>query len=274
MNRPAHDRYPGRLFLNIEVTEQLNRTGGEMKLADTDGITFLDYNQNDNPDGGYHDVCNSLLKQIDHVEMKYKDQLAGLGIRRQNLKDDIKRDIVSSILCVAFLFILIGITAFLEFVMWSGLFAILYVVIKILFPGIVVVVLLFVLPAFLRQLNVNIRNYYIMNGTIDAKLVIDREVITYKQEEQYLKDKLAEIVQAREAHKKVEAEYVGKFDEEWDETLQNDVYRLRSASIYREYYAQGLKKDGAVKQGVISAAVMLIAVFLVVFWVAITALAR
>ena len=51
--------------------------GDKLDIRETDGITFLDYNGNDTADGGYHDVCNSLLQQIKHVEMKYKDQLAG-----------------------------------------------------------------------------------------------------------------------------------------------------------------------------------------------------
>ena len=98
-----------------------------MDIRETDGITFLDYNGNDTADGGYHDVCNSLLQQIKHVEMKYKDQLAGLKLRKQKLKESIADDVRASIICLLIIAGLVGFTKFLELVRWSGIFAIIYV---------------------------------------------------------------------------------------------------------------------------------------------------
>ena len=228
---------------------------------ETSGITFLDYNQNDSADGGYHDVCSSLLTQIRHVEMKYKDQLEGLKIRQQKLKSDIADDIRGAIICVLLILGLIGLTKFMEMIGGSGFIAIIYVFIKILLPAIAFVVLLIILPTFLRRLDLNIRNNHIMNERFDDEIILDRNVITFKQEERYIRERLREIRQVREEHRNVEAAYVGRFDEEWDETIMDDVARLRKASVYREYYACGLKKDSAVKQAWIAVVICFIFIF-------------
>ena len=69
------------------------------------GVSFLDYKSGgDNPDGGYRDICNSLIYQIKQVEKMYQDQLAGLRFRQRNLRDSISLDIkVSAIWLVAYL---------------------------------------------------------------------------------------------------------------------------------------------------------------------------
>ena len=86
-----------------------------------------------------------------------------------------------------------------------------------------------------------------MNETF-ADEKVGNEIVTFVQEERFLKDKLYDIKAVREAHKKVEADYAGKFDEEWDERIQSDVNRLRKASVFREYYAHGVKKESAIRQ--------------------------
>lgn len=43
----------------------------------------------------------------------------------------------------------------------------------------------------------------------------------------------------------------GQYDEEWDDRMQSDVDRLRKASVFREYYAHGVKKESAIKQAFI-----------------------
>ena len=101
----------------------------ELKNSDDDmldqeieetGLKFLDFNEENISDGGYHDICNSLLNQIKHVEKMYKDQLGGLGKRKQDLKDAIVYDIKASIICVAIVFFLIGIVKFSEYAMIDG----------------------------------------------------------------------------------------------------------------------------------------------------------
>ncbi len=232
-----------------------------MDIRETDGITFLDYNGNDTADGGYHDVCNSLLQQIKHVEMKYKDQLAGLKLRKQKLKESIADDVRASIICLLIIAGLVGFTKFLELVRWSGIFAIIYVFIKLLLPASAVVILFFFLPVYLRRLDLNIRNNHIMNERFDDEILLGRDVVTFKQEERHIKDRLREINLAREEHDKVEESYLGRFDEEWDDVILEDVSRLRKVSVYRELYARGIKKDSGVKQAWIGVTVCLLAMF-------------
>lgn len=232
-----------------------------------DGITFLDFDRDDTGDGGYRDVCSSLIEQIKHVEMKYKDQLAGLNIRRRKLKDDIKSDLIASVMCIVSLFLVLGFRYILGLLSkLSGVFAVFGVFISVLFPAAVVTVLFFILPSYLRRLSLNVRNDHIMNEHFDDEVIIDREVITFPQEERYIRERLYEIELARKMHMKVEAEYSGRIDEDWDECIQEDVDRLRKASIYREYYACGIKKDDALKQAWIATLCFLTVIILIVYW--------
>ena len=211
------------------------------------GFKFLDFNEENISDGGYHDICNSLLNQIKIVEKMYKDQLGGLGKRKQDLKDAIVYDIKASIICVAIVFFLIGIVKFSEYAMIDGALLVIYGFVKIGFPAFSLAILFFIMPTFLRRLYVNVRNYHVMNETF-ADEKVGNDIVTFVQEERFLKDKLYDIKAVREAHKKVEADYAGKFDEEWDERIQSDVNRLRKASVFREYYAHGVKKESAIRQ--------------------------
>ncbi len=213
---------------------------------EAEGLTFLDFNS-ENPDGGFHDMCNSLLNQIKQVEKMYRDQFAGLKKRQVELKNQITYDIKASAVCIIFILLLVGFVRYSETVMITGPLLVLYGFIKIFLPAIAVVVLCFFLPIYLKRLQFNIRNYHVLNETFtDEKFISD--VITFKQEERFLKDRLYDIDVARNAHKKLEVDYAGKFDEEWDERVQNDVDRLRKVSIFKEYYAKGLKKGSEIKQ--------------------------
>jgi hypothetical protein len=235
----------------------------DQEIADT-GLTFLDYNQKETSDGGYHDVCNSLLNQIKQVEKMYKDQQNGLKKRKQELKDSIIYDIKASIICVVIVLCLVGFVKFSEYIMIEGVMLLIYGVIKILLPAIALVILCFFLPNYLKRLDMNIRNSHMMNETF-ADEKGNGEIITFKQEERFLKDKLYDIQNVRDAHKKLEADYAGHFDEEWDDRMQSDVNRLRKASVFREYYARGTKKTEPVKQFLLSAVVIIFVGVIAVF---------
>ncbi len=228
----------------------------ELKKSDDDmldqevaeaGLTFLNYNGGPESDGGYRDVCKSLLNQIKQVEKMYKDQLAGLGKRKQDLKDAIVYDIKAAIICVAIVFFLVGFVRFCEYVMIDGPMLVIYGIIKILLPAIALTILVFIMPTYLRRLFINIRNYHMMNETFADEKVGD-DVVTFIQEEKFLKNKLYDIKSVRDDHKRLEADYHGVFDEDWDDRMQSDVNRLRKASIFREYYAHGVRKESAVAQ--------------------------
>ena len=214
------------------------------------GLTFLNYNGGDFSDGGYRDVCKSLLNQIKQVEKMYKDQLTGLKQRKQDLKDAIVYDIKAVIICVFIVFCLIGFVKFCEYVMIDGVLLVLYGFIKIGFPAFALALLFFIMPTYLRRLYVNIRNYHVMNETFADEKVGD-DIVTFLQEERFLKDKLFDIKAVKDDHKRVEAEHAGRYDEEWDDSMQSDVDRLRKASVFREYYAHGIRKESAIKQAFI-----------------------
>lgn len=246
----------------------------ELKKSDDDmldqeiaeaGLTFLDYNGNGPSDGGYHDVCNSLINQIKQVEKMYKDQLAGLKKRKQELKDAIVYDIKATIICVFIVFCLVGFVKFCEYVMIDGVLLVIYGFLKICLPAIALVVLLFIMPTYFRRLYLNIRNYHMMNETFADETTQD-EIVTFVQEERFIKDKLYDIKSVIDAHKKLEADYAGKFDEEWDDRMQRDVDRLRKASVFREYYAHGIKRESAIKQAFVPYICILgLTILLVVF---------
>lgn len=231
----------------------------ELKKSDDDmidqeiqetGLTFLNYNGREYSDGGYRDVCRSLLNQIKQVEKMYKDQLSGLKQRKQDLKDAIVYDIKAVIICIFIVFCLIGFVKFCEYVMIDGVLLVIYGFIKIGLPAMALTLLVFIMPTYVRRLYLNIRNYHVMNETFaDEKL--NEDIVTFVQEERFLKDKLFDIQAVRDAHKKVEADHAGQYDEEWDDRMQSDVDRLRKASVFREYYAHGVKKESAIKQAFI-----------------------
>ena len=77
---------------------------------------------------------------------------------------------------------------------------------------------------------------------------VNGNIVTFVQEERFLKDELYKIRMALEDHKKVEAEMAEGIDEEWNHRMEKDVERLREVSRFRQYYAEGLKKESAVKQ--------------------------
>ena len=222
-----------------------------MKVDDI-GLTFLDYN-NEQADGGFHDTCNSLLNQIKQVEKMYRDQLKGLKARKQELKQEIKYDIKSIIICISIVVILILFVKFCEAVMIDGVLLMVYGVIKIFLPAAALVILCFFNTSYIKKLMFDIRKDNIMNETLE---VVNRSnVITFKQEESFLKKKLYDIEIARDAHKSIEIEYQGKFSDEWDDKITGDVARLREASIFKEYYAHGIEKGSIAGQAIVPALV-------------------
>ena len=234
------------------------------KVAENDmGLTFLDYNE-EQADGGYHDTCNSLLNQIKQVERMYRDQLKGLKGRREDLKQEIKSDIKAVIICIVTVIMLVVFVKVCEKIMIDGVLLMIYAVVKIFLPAVALVVLCFINTFYIKKLLFDVKKNNIMNETLEA--VNRSNVITFKQEEAFLKKKLYDIEIARDAHKSVDREYQGKFSDEWDDKITNDVQRLRSVSIFKEYYAHGVEKGSAAGQMVIPLVVtLMVGIPLVVF---------
>jgi hypothetical protein len=211
------------------------------------GFTFLDYNKTEKPDGGYRDVCNSLILQIKQVEKMYQDQLVGLESRKKDLKNSIILDIKVSIIWLVIFLCPLCFVKICEHTKVGIVVLFIYMIIKTLLPAIALIILFFILPAYIRSLIINVRNYHIMNETFSDEIK-NSDIVTFKQEERFLKDKLYNISVVLDDHKKVEAELVDEYDENWNHRMQKDVERLRKASIYREYYARGMKKEGTMSK--------------------------
>lgn len=211
------------------------------------GFTFLDYNKTEKPDGGYRDVCNSLILQIKQVEKMYQDQLVGLESRKKDLKNSIILDIKVSIIWLVIFLCPLCFVKICEHSKVGIVVLFIYMIIKTLLPAIALIILFFILPAYIRSLIINVRNYHVMNETFSDEIK-NSDIVTFKQEERFLKDKLYNISVVLDDHKKIEAKVIEEFDENWNHQMQKDVERLRKASIYREYYARGMKKKDAISQ--------------------------
>ena len=211
------------------------------------GFTFLDYNKTEKPDGGYRDVCNSLILQIKQVEKMYQDQLVGLESRKKDLRNSIILDIKVSVIWIVIFLCPLCFVKICEHTKVGIVVLFIYMIIKTFLPAIALIILCFILPAYLRSLIINVRNYHIMNETFSDEIG-NRDIVTFKQEERFLKDNLYNISVVLDNHKKIEAKVIEEFDENWNYQMQKDVEKLRKASIYREYYARGMKKKDAISQ--------------------------
>ena len=153
------------------------------------------YETSDKGDGGYLDSFNALKEQVDFNYVEYKEQLRSLVERSNNVKEDMSYAfrMMIAVMIIPIIYLLV-LKLLMMLGLSSGFFAMLAVILHILFYAVLAGCYLIFLPGMIKNYLNYAWQYKILTSGDSMKNYKEKNrIVSFMDEKEFLKNKIREF---------------------------------------------------------------------------------
>jgi len=199
-----------------------------------------------NADAGYSDSFRALKAKMGFVRQQYKDQMDSIPVRKKALRKELKKCWFDVLLYL--LIIPIGLTLLTDLLMNlgvdNGFFAIVYLIMKILYFPACFVSLFIALPPTIRTLiNCQRRYNAFMNPAEHAGYRDKYDIVSFGEEEHFLRQQLLKHEEFDHRVRTEHLDEVGGGEEvisldEMTEKQKATLWEMEEMAVFKDYQAR------------------------------------